>query len=42
LINKTDAFEVENLVATETAIGALGKIVMFQNDGSNVTDATSI
>lgn len=35
-----DAEEDENIVATENAVGALGKVIYFQKDNNVVTDET--
>ena len=35
MINDKDAFSDDNVVATESAIGALGKIIYAQKDNSN-------
>jgi hypothetical protein len=35
MINAKDAFSEENVVATESALGALGKLIYFQKDNTN-------
>lgn len=38
MIKAADAFEEDNVVATETAIGALGKMIYFQRDGQIINE----
>jgi hypothetical protein len=39
MISAADAFSDDKVVATETAIGALGKVIYFQKEGNVITDA---
>ena len=39
LVSAADAFSEENAVATESALGAVGKLIYFQKEGTVVTDA---
>lgn len=38
MISHQEAFEEDNVVATESALGALGKLVYFQRDGTIIND----
>lgn len=38
MINSAEAFSDDNVVATESALGAMGKIIYFQRDNVTVTD----
>ena len=38
MINDAEAFSDDNVVATESALGALGKIIYFQRDNVLITD----
>lgn len=38
MITSTDAFTEENIVATESALGAMGKIIYFQRDNALIND----
>lgn len=38
MITSKDAFSEENVVATESALGALGKLVYFQRDNKFITE----
>jgi hypothetical protein len=38
MISAAEAFSEDNVVATESALGALGKIVYFQRENSIVND----
>ena len=42
MVSAPDAFSEENAVATESALGAVGKLVYFQKDGAVVIDAVTI
>lgn len=39
MVSAKDAFDEENVVATENALGALGKVIYFQKENNVVTDA---
>lgn len=39
MIAAPDAFEEENIVATESALGALAKLTYFHKDGTMITDS---
>lgn len=39
MISDSEAFSEDKVVATETALGALGKVIYFQKEGSIITDA---
>ena len=38
MISEEDAFEDEKIVASETAVGALGKIIYFHKDNQTIND----
>ena len=38
MITAQDAFEEINVVATESALGAMGKIIYFQKDNNLIND----
>lgn len=38
MISAADAFSEDNIVATESALGALGKVIYFQRDNNIVND----
>jgi hypothetical protein len=38
MITAPTAFDEENVVATESALGALGKVIYFQKDNVLITD----
>lgn len=39
MISDEEAFNEENVIATESALGALGKVIYFQKDNNMVNDA---
>jgi hypothetical protein len=39
MISASDAFSEDNVVATESALGALSKVIYFQKDGALITDS---
>ncbi len=38
MISAADAFSEDNVVATESALGALGKVIYFQRDNNIIND----
>lgn len=38
MISAADAFSEDNIVATESALGALGKVIYFQRDNNIIND----
>ena len=38
MVKDKDAYEEENVVATENAVGALGKVIYYQRDNSIIND----
>ena len=39
MITAASAFDEENVVATESALGALGKVIYFQKDNNLINDS---
>jgi hypothetical protein len=38
MVSAADAFSEDNIIATESALGALGKMIYFQKDNSTIND----
>ncbi len=39
MVSASEAFSEDNIVATESAIGAMGKVIYTQKDDNIITDA---